>query len=158
VGSIAIQPGNSDPTKSVILVGTGEANNSADSYFGLGILRSSDAGNTWTLIPTANNGSLSFSGLGGTRMAFSTANTSIVVSAMATTSEGMVDGSVTSNTTRGLYTSTDAGVTWNYNALLDPGNQSTDATSSPSVAYNATAGLFFAAVRYHGFYSSSDGT
>jgi hypothetical protein len=87
VGSIVIQPGNSDPTKSVILVGTGEANNSADSYFGLGILRSSDAGNTWTLIPTANNGSLSFSGLGGTRMAFSTANTSIVVSAMATTSE-----------------------------------------------------------------------
>ncbi len=156
VGSIAIQPGNSDPTKSVILVGTGEANNSADSYFGLGILRSSDAGNTWTLIPTANNGSLSFSGLGGTRMAFSTANT--VVSAMATTSEGMVDGSVTANTTRGLYTSTDAGQHWTYNALLDPGNQSTDATSSTSVAYNATAGLFFAAIRYHGFYSSPDGT
>jgi uncharacterized membrane protein len=156
VGSIAIQPGNSDPTKSVILVGTGEANNSADSYFGLGILRSSDAGNTWTLIPTANNGSLSFSGLGGTRMAFGTANT--VVSAMATTSEGMVDGSVTANTTRGLYTSTDAGLTWTYNALLDPGNQPTDATSSTSVAYNASAGLFFAAIRYHGFYSSPDGT
>jgi hypothetical protein len=156
VGSIAIQPGNSDPAKSVILVGTGEANNSADSYFGLGILRSSDAGNTWTLIPTANRGSLSFSGLGGTRMAFSTANT--VVSAMGTASEGIVDGSVTANTTRGLYTSTDAGVTWNYDALLDPGNQSTDATLSTSVAYNATAGLFFAAVCYHVFYSSPDGT
>ena len=158
VGSIAIQPGNSDPTKSVILVGTGEANNSADSYFGLGILRSSDAGNTWTLIPTANNGSLSFSGLGGTRMAFSTANTGTVVSAMATTSEGMVDGSVTANTIRGLYTSTDAGQHWTYNALLDPGNQPNDATSSTSVTYNATAGLFFGAIRYHGFYSSPDGT
>ena len=50
VGSIAIQPGNSNPAQSVILVGTGEADNSADSYFGLGILRSADGGNTWTLI------------------------------------------------------------------------------------------------------------
>src|SRR5258708_37073542 len=70
---------------------------------------------------------------------------------MATTSEGMVDGSVTANTTRGLYTSTDAAQHWTYNALLNPGNQSTDATSSTSVAYTATAGLFFAAIRYHGF-------
>jgi hypothetical protein len=69
VGSIAIQPGNIDPVKSVILVGTGEANDSDDSYFGLGVLRSIDAGNTWALIPGANHGSLSFSGLGGTRMA-----------------------------------------------------------------------------------------
>src|SRR5579872_6532525 len=44
VGSIAIQPGNSNPSQSVILVGTGEADNSADSYFGLGILRSADGG------------------------------------------------------------------------------------------------------------------
>jgi len=50
VGSIAIQPGNTDSTKSVILVGTGETNSSMDSYYGLGILRSADAGNTWTLI------------------------------------------------------------------------------------------------------------
>src|ERR1035438_9618871 len=35
IGSIAIQPGNSNPSQSVILVGTGEADNSSDSYFGL---------------------------------------------------------------------------------------------------------------------------
>ncbi len=70
IGSIAIQPGNSNPANSVILVDTGEADNSADSYFGLGILRSANGGNTWTLISTANSGALSFSGLGGTRMAF----------------------------------------------------------------------------------------
>ena len=158
IGAIAIQPGNSDPTKSVILAATGEADNSDDSYFGLGILRSPDGGNTWTLIPNANGGSLSFSGLGGTRMAFSTASaqTNTVVAAMATTSEGMVDGAVTANTTRGLYTSPDAGQTWNYDALVDPGG-ATDATSATSVVYNASAGLFFAAVRYHGFYSSADG-
>jgi hypothetical protein len=154
VGSIAIQPGNADPAKTLLLVGTGEANNSADSYFGLGILRSSDAGNTWTLISTANSGALSFSGLGVTRMAFSTAST--VVAAIGTISEGLVDGAVTSNTARGLYTSVDAGLSWTYNALLD-GSQPTDATSATSVVYDAGAGLFFAAVRYHGLYSSPDG-
>ncbi len=31
-------------------------------------------------------------------------------------------------------------------------------TSATSVVYNAAAGLFFAALRYHGFYSSPDGS
>jgi hypothetical protein len=156
IGAIAVQPGNSNPANTVILAATGEANNSADSYFGLGILSSADAGNTWTLIPTANGGNLSFSGLGGTRMAFSTVTPNTVVAAMATASEGLIDGAVTASTTRGLYTSLDAGQTWTYNPLADPGG-TTDATSATSVAFNASAGLFFAAVRYHGFYSSADG-
>jgi hypothetical protein len=158
IGALAIQPGNTNPANSLILAATGEANNSGDSYFGLGILRSTNAGSTWTLITTANGGALSFSGLGGMRMAFSLASgqMSTVVSAMATSSEGIVDGAVTSNTSRGLYTSLDAGQTWTYDALTDPGGP-TDATSATSVIYNATAGLFFAAIRYHGFYSSPDG-
>ena len=154
IGSIVIRPGNSNPAQSVVLVGTGEADNSGDSYFGLGILRSADGGNSWTLIPTANGGTYSFSGLGATRMAFSTANTSTVVAAMAATSEGVTDGALTGNTYRGLYTSTDAGQTWTYNALFSGANEATSATS---VVYNAAAGLFFAAERYHGFYSSPDG-
>lgn len=154
IGSIVIQPGNTNPAQSVILVGTGEADNSGDSYFGLGILRSADGGNTWTLIPTANGGTYSFSGLGATRMAFSTAQTSTVVAAMAATAEGVTDGALTSNTYRGLYTSTDAGQTWTYDALF---SGASEATSATSVVYNAAAGLFFAAVRYHGFYSSPDG-
>jgi hypothetical protein len=155
IGSLAIQPGNSDPTQSVILVGTGEADNSGDSYFGLGILRSADGGSTWALMPTANGGTLSFSGLGGTRMAFSTANTNTVVAAMAASSEGVVDGALTASTYRGLYTSADAGQTWTYDALFSGG--ASESTSATSVVYNAAAGLFFAALRYHGFYSSPDG-
>lgn len=157
IGALAIQPGNS----SLILAATGEANSSGDSYFGLGILRSIDAGKTWSLVSNANNGGLSLSGLGGTRMAFSTAHTNTVVSAMATSSEGLIDGKVTPGTKPGLYASLDAGQTWNYNSLTDPGGV-TDATSATSVVYNAAAnagtGLFYAAVRYHGFYSSPDGT
>lgn len=157
IGSIAIQPGNSDPNKSVILAATGEANDSADSYFGLGILRSADGGSSWSLIGSANAG-LSFSGLGGTRMAFSAAanQAGLVVSAMATSSEGVVSGKVTSSTKPGLYTSTDAGLSWAYDVLSD-GTASADATSATSVVYDSTAGRFLAAVRYHGFYSSSDG-
>src|ERR1700733_486871 len=157
IGSIAIQPGNTNPPQSVILVGTGEANDSSDSYYGLGILRSADAGNSWTLISSANSGTLSFSGLGGTRMAFSSTQTNTVVSAMGTSTEGVVSGAATVNTVPGLYTSSDAGQSWTYDALLDPGNQPTDGTSATSVVYNSGAGMFLAAVRYHGFYSSPDG-
>jgi hypothetical protein len=157
VGSIAIQPGNTNPSQSVILVGTGEADSAADSYFGLGILRSADGGNSWTLISTANGGALSFSGLGGTGMAFSTATgqTSTVVASMGATSEGIVEGALTPNSNRGLYTSSDAGQTWTYDAVLAGG--ASQSTSATSVVYNAAAGLFFAALRYHGFYSSPDG-
>jgi hypothetical protein len=87
-------------------------------------------------------------------MAFSTANPSTVVAAMAATSEGVVDGALTSNPYRGLYTSTNAGQTWSYDALA---SSASEATSATSVVYNAAAGLFFAAVRYQGFYSSPDG-
>lgn len=156
IGALAIQPGNNDPAKTVILAATGEADNSADSYFGLGILRSTNGGASWALINSANSGTLSFSGLGGTRMAFSTTATNTVVAAMGTSSEGVVDGAVNSGTTPGLYTSLNAGQSWTYDAMSDP-KGSTDATSATSVVYNAGAGRFFAAVRYHGFYSSPDG-
>ena len=83
VGAIAIQPqlASPDPSKSVILVGTGETNSSSDSYYGLGILRSDNAGNTWTLISQDATGNRQFAGLGFSQIAFSTANPSVVVAA-----------------------------------------------------------------------------
>ena len=44
VGSIALDPSNS----SIVYVGTGEENFSGDSYYGAGILKSTDGGSTWT--------------------------------------------------------------------------------------------------------------
>src|SRR6202040_2523324 len=92
VGSIAIQPGNTDPTKSVILVGTGETNSSADSYYGLGILRSADAGNTWALISSDTTGARSFAGMGFSKIAFSSDAPEFAVAATAGASEGIIEG------------------------------------------------------------------
>ena len=57
---------------------------------------------------------------------------------------------------RGLYVSTDAGLTWSYASITDPG-AAVQPGSTSGVAYNPAHGLFYAAVRFHGFYQSSDG-
>src|SRR6266567_9139926 len=51
IGAIAVQPPSSSPdvTKSLVLAGTGETNSAADSYYGLGILRSVDGSSRRTL-------------------------------------------------------------------------------------------------------------
>ncbi len=160
VGAIAIQPqpANPDPTKSVILLGTGETNSSGDSYYGLGILRSADAGNTWTLLSrSSDNPARSFAGMGFSKIAFSTSNPNLVVAAAAAASQGITEGlenPVAVN--RGLYSSQDGGVSWTYATVKD-GSAVIDPGSATAVVFNPAAGKFFAAMRFHGFYSSSDG-
>src|SRR5207245_397700 len=95
VGAIALQPVNATNNLSnVILVGTGEANSSGDSYYGLGILRSIDGGNNWSLISTANGGAYSFKGLSFSKIAFNstTGNTNVVVAGVASTFAGEQEG------------------------------------------------------------------
>lgn len=158
VGAIAIQPQltNLDSTKSVVLVGTGETNSSIDSYYGLGILRSSDAGNTWTLVGQDTSGTHPFAGIGFSQIAFSAGSPSLAVAAAAGTSQGELDGLQNPLTTNlGLYFSTDAGQSWTYASIVD-GSSTVVPSSAPAVSYNAAAQQFFAALRFHGFYTSSD--
>ena len=157
VGSIAIQPGNLVPASSVILVGTGETDSSLDSYYGLGILRSADGGNTWLLISQDTTTTRTFAGLGFSKIAFSTDNPNLVVAATAGATQGVIEGLESPvNTNRGLYGSTDGGESWNYAGVQD-GGTAIDPSSVTSVVYNSAAQEFFAAVRWHGIYSSSDG-
>ncbi len=128
---------NTDTTKSVILVGTGEPNSSGDSYYGLGILRSADGGSTWTAITQDVGGVHSFAGLGFSKIAFSTSNPQLVVAATAAATQGFVLGlesPVTVN--RGIYYSQDAGVTWHYASVKD-GSSTVSPGSVTSVVYNA---------------------
>jgi hypothetical protein len=159
IGSIAVQPqlSNPNPANSIVLAGTGETDSSADSYYGLGILRSADGGQTWTLISQDSSGTRSFAGLGFSQIAFSSANPNLVVAAAGSASEGIVEGSenpVAVN--RGLYYSTDAGISWQAANVSDSGVSVTSA-SVTAVVFNKAAAKFYAAIRFHGFYSSPDG-
>ena len=150
VGSVAVQPSSSGPSN-VVLVGTGEADFSIDSYYGLGILRSADGGSTWTLINSDVNG-LGFSGQAFAKIAFSTDNPNLVVA--ASTGAGNDEGasSVGLGNQAGLYSSTDGGQTWAETFLgLAPG------VGATSVVYDSASHKFFAFVQFDGFYVARDG-
>ena len=81
-----MQPGGTG----VVLAGTGDPNDLLDSYYGAGILRSTDGGNTWTLIQGAPDKEAglslqdySFDGEGFAGFAWSTVNPQRVVEAVS---------------------------------------------------------------------------
>ena len=127
VGSIAIDPQN----HLTIYVGTGEENNAIDSYYGEGVLKSTDGGNTWTNIPGPfAGGSGGGARIGG--MAVQPNNSSVVLAAAGCCSPGP----------SGVYRSADAGQTWTqvlnangaqaYNVIFDP--------NTPATAYASLDG------------------
>ena len=153
VGAIAVQPGGTG----VVIAGTGEADSAMDSYYGLGILWSGDGGNTWTLIQSDTSGTHPFAGMGFAQIAFSTSAPNVVAAATAATTEGIAEGlenPISANL--GIYGSSNSGNTWTYGNITDNGVAASPG-SATAVVYNAAAGMFYAALRYHGFYSSADG-
>jgi len=152
----------------ILLAGTGDPNGAADSYYGEGILRSADGGNTWTLIqeskdsPAANH---SFVGLSVAGFAWSSTTPGLVVAAFSQATEGvLVNAPDTTYSVMGLYYSQDAGVTWQM-AIIEDGSQfvqrAATATypgnAATAVVWNPVRRMFYAAVRYHGYYQSPDG-
>src|SRR5262245_18105042 len=156
VGAVTVQPGTTGST-AVVLVGTGEPNSSGDSYYGMGILRSSSGGapGSWTLIKSADSGAKTFAGLGASKFAWSTANPNLVVVGMGSTN-GRRYG-IDSVGGRGIYYSQDAGLTWHYATVQDPGGATLTEGTVTDIAYSPGTGKFYAFYRYHGFYESSDG-
>ncbi|HEY6412313.1 MAG TPA: choice-of-anchor D domain-containing protein [Edaphobacter sp.] len=159
IGALSVQWG-------VILAGTGDANDASDSFYGSGLLRSTDGGLTWTLIRNSNDGTAgkhSFVGLGFAGFAWSSPTT--VVAALSQAAEGTLVNAVdSSNSVMGLYYSTDAGASWQMGAIVD-GSQVVQSPSNPnhggnavtSVAWNPIRQRFYAAIRFHGYYESADG-
>jgi hypothetical protein len=164
IGALSVQPGGTG----VILAGTGDPNDALDSYYGAGILRSADSGNTWKLIPDTSDHLKSFAGEGFAGFAWSTVNPQLVVAAVSQAYEGTLVGAQFSNLSyEGLYYSSDGGVTWQLARITDGGGTDvqgpTDAFDQPdgnaatSVVWNPVRRLFVAAVRFHGYYQSTDG-
>lgn len=164
IGAISVQPGGTG----VILAGTGDVNDALDSYYGIGVLRSTDSGTTWSLIPSTSNGVFHFFGEGFAGFAWSTTAPQTVVAAVAQAYGGLLEGATMPGASyQGLYYSTDAGATWQVATIMDQNGQklqdgstgftSPDGNATTSVVWNPVRHVFVAAVRYHGYYQSTDG-
>ncbi len=171
IGALTVQPGGTG----VILAGTGDPNDALDSYYGAGILRSTDGGVTWSLIPSASiavSGIYSFAGEGFAGFAWSTVNPQLVVAAVSQAYDGTLVnavryGSSTGGSYEGLYYSSDSGATWSLATITDGAGEDVqgpndlfdapDGNAATSVVWNPVRQLFVAAVRFHGYYQSSDG-
>jgi hypothetical protein len=171
IGALTVQAGETG----VILAGTGDPNDALDSYYGAGILRSTDGGNTWSLIPQTNDVEqqlsaidASFVGEGFAGFAWSTANPQVVVAAVTQAYEAsLVDADLEPESYQGLYYSMDSGATWHMATITDgagaavqgPGSQilAGGGNAATAVEWNPVRQVFVAAVRFHGYYQSTDG-
>lgn len=179
IGALTVQPGGTG----VILAGTGDPNDVLDSYYGAGILRSTDNGATWSLIWKASDvesslgtNDASFVGLGFAGFAWcSPQNASVplctpqtVVAAVTNSYEGeLVEATEPAENCEGLYYSTDSGATWHLATIEDTGSQIVQSATTPllgsngnaatAVVWNPVRRLFIAAIRFHGYYTSPDG-
>ncbi|MBL8175230.1 MAG: hypothetical protein JNK48_11220 [Bryobacterales bacterium] len=145
IGCITLDPNNPD----IVYVGTGEANFSADSYYGAGLLKSTDGGKTWRHIPGPFAGPFALSSAGrGARIASIVVHprdSRILLAAMHL--------SALVSTASGIYRSTDAGETWTQvlNAL-----PATDLVIDRANPNNLYAGLGRFGEANAGVYKSAD--
>jgi hypothetical protein len=171
VGAVTVQPGGTG----VVLAGLGDPNDALDSYYGAGLLRSADGGQTWTLITHTMDledqlglQDFSFIGEGFAGFAWSTANTQLVVAAVSQAYEGtLVNAGQNGASMEGLYWSNDGGATWHLARITDLNGEDVqgpldgfalpDGNAATAVAWNPVRHVFVAAVRYHGYYQSADG-
>ena len=164
IGALSVQPGGTG----VVLAGTGDPNDALDSYYGAGILRSTDGGSSWTAIPATDDHIYMFTGEGFSGFAWSTVNPQLVVAAVSQAYEGiLVNAPYQNRSYAGLYYSTNAGATWSLSRITDgPGSDVQGPTNTfvgpngnsvTAVVWNPIRRLFIAAVRLHGYYQSSDG-
>ena len=180
IGAVSVQPGSTPD--GVVLAGSGDPNDVLDSYYGAGILRSGDGGNTWSLITQSSDAfsggitNYSFVGDAFSGFAWSAANTNLVVAAVTDSYDGFINNinnstfnSGASNVAEaGLYYSTDAGQTWHLSTIEDGPNQviQSSQTTLPgvfpgvpatAVVWNPVRNMFYAALEFHGYYQSPDG-
>jgi len=181
IGALTVQPGTvagcgtGATGGGVILAGTGDPNDALDSYYGAGILRSTDGGNSWSLIANTvdfeellSSHDFSFAGEGFAGFAWSTVNPQLVVAAVSQAYEGtLVNADRPQQSYEGLYYSSDGGASWHIATIKDGAGADVQGPSDPfaspdgnaatSVVWNPVRQLFVAAVRYHGYYQSKDG-
>jgi photosystem II stability/assembly factor-like uncharacterized protein len=111
IGALAIDQKNPD----TIYVGTGEANLSSDSYPGIGLYKSPDAGKTWQLLASSDR-----TGLPkriGVIAVDPFDSKHVIVGGV-----GFAEVSATGKDMGGMYVSLDAGVTWKRQTFISAQN------------------------------------
>ena len=144
IGAIAIAPSNED----VIYAGTGEGNLSGDSYFGLGVLKSTDGGTHWAPV-----GGDQFTGVAISKMAVDPKNANHVYLALIRGRGGARRTTPTPSTPYGIYETKDGGATWSL--LLGTKkelNGATDLVIDPQ-----DANVIYASFWGDAIYKSTDG-
>ena len=156
MGAIAIDPTNSN----IIYAGTGEAAFAGDSYFGAGLLKSSDGGATWRQItgPVSSIDPRTPVFLNASFHAL-VVDPSVPSTLYAATEETATSSAVGSTQAvplgeRGIWKSTDAGLTWrNVNPVGSiPDKSGTDVLVDPRQPSRVVAAL-----REEGLYRSASG-
>ncbi len=103
IGALAVAPSND----LVVYAGTGEGALSGDSYFGNGILKSTDGGSTWSQV----SGDF-FAGVSTARLAVDPTNANHLYAAIERGRGGVRRTSPPIHSTYGIWESTDGAVTW----------------------------------------------
>ncbi len=99
IGALALDPNNPD----VIYAGTGEPTLGGDNYYGAGILKSTNGGQSWSLI-----GADRFAGMAISKIVVDASDSKIIY---ATSARSAVEGAAFP--ARGVFKSTDGGQSWN---------------------------------------------
>ena len=141
-GSVAVDSSGN------VYVGTGEGNLSCDSYYGAGILKSTDGGTTWTRLGSATFGSSTI-----TKIIINETNPNII---LASTNSGVTDSGtnacnlIPTGSILGIYRSTNGGSNW---SLVKPLSMGVD----DMVIDPTNSQIVYAAAESDTIYKSTDG-
>ena len=144
IGAIALAPSNED----VVYVGTGEGALSGDSYFGNGVLKSTNAGQTFTQVSGDTFNQVSIS-----KLAVDPNNPDHVYAAVLSGVAGSVAVRGSGATPYGIYESKDGGATWT--GLLTTTNRLEGATDVVIDPQNPD--ILYASFWSRGIEKSTDG-
>ncbi len=135
IGALALDPNNPD----IVYAGTGEPSSGLDNYYGAGILKSTNGGQSWVRL-----GADVFGGMGISKIVIDPANSNVVYVASGVTG---VEGVATP--LRGIFKSNDGGQSWM--GLLTCG----DCKGASDLV--VVGNTLFAGVTGAGVYRSQDG-